>query len=79
MYLLIGFIKDLLSSGNKLNEETILYLSLIFTYILVSALFEPDFGSWSRHLSAAMPLIYLVVFRIDNSSSKRLESENETS
>lgn len=78
MYLLVMFIKDLLSSYNNFNEDIILYLSVFLSYILVSALFEPDFGSWARHLSASMPLIYLVVFRNSNTSSMSIESESSS-
>ena len=76
MFLLIMFIKDLIGSYNNINEEIVLYLSIFIAYVLVSALFEPDFGSWARHLSAAMPLIYLVVFKSNDTSVKRVESEN---
>lgn len=78
MYLLIYFLIILFRNSSTLKLNDIVNLSSLLAYVLVSALFEPDFGSWSRHLSAAMPLIYLVVFRNSNTSSISIESEINT-
>lgn len=52
--------EEYLESTFHSNTRTIaLYLYL--AYLLCSAMFEPDFGSWLRHESAALPIILLLL------------------
>ena len=45
------------------NRDTdvrpLLALCMVLAFMTVSALFEPDFGSWVRHESAAFPLLWM--------------------
>lgn len=43
------------------DRESLLVLALYFAFVLASATFEPDFGSWVRHETACLPVILLVV------------------
>lgn len=47
------------TQDNKDNRMVALYMYLAF--LLCSAAFEPDFGSWSRHLGCAFPFILFVL------------------
>jgi len=44
--------------SRKVSARTSVY-SLIIAFLLMSFVFEPDFGSWFRHESAAFPLLWL--------------------
>ena len=43
----------------RLSRTSALYLYLAF--LLCSAAFEPDFGSWIRHQGVALPIILLIL------------------
>ena len=43
----------------RLTRTAALYLYLAF--LLCSAAFEPDFGSWIRHQGVALPIILLIL------------------
>jgi len=50
-------IKTLKSNSNIRNLAIFIYLA----FILGSAIFEPDYGSWVRHESASFPIMYFVI------------------
>lgn len=43
------------------DEQSLLGLSIYLGYFLASAIFEPDFGSWTRHEAAAFPILHMLV------------------
>lgn len=46
----------------KTNSKTVNYAIYLFLgYLLVSALFEPDFGSWVRHEATTLPLLVIAM------------------
>ncbi|MBX9033739.1 hypothetical protein [Gordonibacter massiliensis (ex Traore et al. 2017)] len=45
----------------RCDRESHLVLALYFAFVLASATFEPDFGSWVRHETACLPVMLLVV------------------
>ncbi|QTL78276.1 hypothetical protein [Bifidobacterium dentium] len=48
---------------DEIEDETqFLAISIFLGYVLASALFEPDFGSWVRHEAATFPVLHLLVF-----------------
>lgn len=59
------------------NREALLVLALYFAFVLASATFEPDFGSWVRHETACLPVILLVVSVSRNGSLAGLEKRGK--
>ncbi|MBM6699651.1 hypothetical protein H7U32_04845 [Bifidobacterium pullorum subsp. saeculare] len=56
------YLVNLLRQMNKLNDPTVfLALCVFIGYALASFLFEPDFGSWTRHEAATFPVLHLLV------------------
>lgn len=47
---------------NKLKTDKMLSLIIYWAYLMTSAAFEPDFGSWVRHEIACFPIIYYLVY-----------------
>jgi hypothetical protein len=45
----------------ELSEDEKTALNLFLAFVLMGAVFEPDFGSWIRHESVTIPL-FLIVF-----------------
>lgn len=43
------------------DEQNLLALSIYLGYFLASAIFEPDFGSWTRHEAATFPILHMLV------------------
>lgn len=43
------------------DEQSLLGLSIYLGYFLASAIFEPDFGSWTRHEAATFPILHMLV------------------
>ena len=52
-------IRLLKEEDRRLSRTSALYLYLAF--LLCSAAFEPDFGSWIRHQGVALPIILLIL------------------
>ncbi len=46
---------------NELNSRIQILFCIAVAFILVSFMFEPDFGSWIRHESAAFPILFPIV------------------
>lgn len=61
--LIISF--NLFKFGRKLNSNNLIWLIIVVAFLLTSAIFEPDFGSFVRHEST-MFLIFLYMFILDN-------------
>lgn len=47
--------------GCSVDENQILVVALYFAFVICSALFEPDFGSWVRHETASLPFLLLLI------------------
>ena len=57
------YLAHLFGKLDEIEEETqFLAISIFLGYVLASALFEPDFGSWVRHEAATFPVLHLLVF-----------------
>lgn len=61
IYILIQVIINL----KKINYNNLLWLDVVISFIMISVIFEPDFGSFLRHESALM-LILLELSKINN-------------
>lgn len=56
------YMVNLLRQINHINDATLfLALCVFLGYVLGSFLFEPDFGSWTRHEAATFPVLHLLV------------------
>ncbi|MDY5367341.1 hypothetical protein [Bifidobacterium sp.] len=56
------YVVNLLRQINKINEPVLfLALCVYLGYALASFIFEPDFGSWTRHEAATFPVLHLLV------------------
>lgn len=57
------YLAHLFGKLDEIEDETqFLAISIFLGYVLASALFEPDFGSWVRHEAATFPVLHLLVF-----------------
>ena len=73
--LILIYIYKSLKNINKLDKKIVVALSCFIGYVLGSAVFEPDFGSWARHEATTFPIMQLIVY---NSDSKEKEESYET-
>lgn len=65
-----------MSKFETLSDTGKISLNLFIAFVLMSAIFEPDFGTWIRHESVTLPLM-LVAFGITH--GKHMENiENES-
>lgn len=56
------YLVNLLRQMNKLNDPTVFLALCVFVgYALASFIFEPDFGSWTRHEAATFPVLHMLV------------------
>jgi len=56
------YVVNLLRQINRINEPVLfLALCVYLGYALASFIFEPDFGSWTRHEAATFPVLHLLV------------------
>ena len=56
------YLVNLLRQINRVNEPVLfLALCVFLGYALASFIFEPDFGSWTRHEAATFPVLHLLV------------------
>lgn len=67
----IGF--NIILLAKNLNRHNIIFFACALSYIMVSVIFEPDFGSWIRHESALM-LIWMEIIKI-NEGRKNISKE----
>lgn len=51
----------LFKTSNKLNDKNIMWLITFVSFIMISVIFEPDFGSFIRHESA----LFLIMFEMN--------------
>ena len=57
-----AYMVNLLRQINRLEDPTLfLALCVFLGYVLASFIFEPDFGSWTRHETATFPVLLLLV------------------
>lgn len=60
--LLLGFLMRTFKNRDKtLNPTRTIAMYLYIAFLLCSAAFEPDFGSWVRHQGVAFPVILLLI------------------
>lgn len=60
--LLLSFLVRTFKNRDKLfNPTRTIAMYLYFAFLLCSAAFEPDFGSWVRHQGVAFPVILLLI------------------
>ncbi|WP_258184974.1 MULTISPECIES: cell envelope integrity protein CreD [unclassified Bifidobacterium] len=57
-----AYLVNLLRQINQVKDAKLFIAICVFIgYVLASALFEPDFGSWTRHESATFPLLLILI------------------
>lgn len=60
LYLSSRILKAIAASAP--TDKTVMFAAALFlSFVLASATFEPDFGSWVRHETAALPILLLLV------------------
>ena len=62
--------------GKNLNNNNILIFATIVSFIMISAIFEPDFGSFIRHESA-LTLLLLEINVINETMKNKNNALNE--
>lgn len=60
-FLLSFLIRTFKCRDKKLNPTRTIAMYLYIAFLLCSATFEPDFGSWVRHQGVAFPVILLLI------------------
>lgn len=73
----ISFIKALKNYG-KNNEVQNIVLYLFIGFILTSATFEPDFGSWVRHEAVTFPILLIMNGIVSEKNISSTNKEIET-
>ncbi|MBT1177293.1 hypothetical protein JS532_06900 [Bifidobacterium callimiconis] len=57
-----AYMVNLIRQINKVRDPAkFIALCVFIGYVLASAIFEPDFGSWTRHESATFPILHLLI------------------
>lgn len=57
-----AYMVNLIRQINKVRDPAMFIALCVFIgYVLASAIFEPDFGSWTRHESATFPVLHLLI------------------
>lgn len=57
-----AYMVNLIRQINKVHDPAMFIALCVFIgYVLASAIFEPDFGSWTRHESATFPVLHLLI------------------
>lgn len=64
-------------SDASVNTGSLLALCIVLAFMTVSFLFEPDFGSWTRHESAAFPLLWMAFSSLSAGRSVVCRQETE--
>lgn len=67
LYYMIKFIKEI----NKKDSSTLIAFCAFCGFLLGSFVFEPDFGSFVRHESAAFPIFHLIALNKENLEERR--------
>ena len=63
----------------KVNNKAFLSLVCFTAYLFGSFSFEPDFGSWVRHESAAFPVFYIMAYEdLSLKKEETIEYEEQT-
>ena len=62
---------SLIRSCNKINNRNCLWIFTVISFLMISFIFEPDFGSFVRHESA----LFLIIIEITNLSICRKEAK----
>lgn len=60
------------------SDEQILAFSVYLGFLLGSALFEPDFGSWVRHESSTFPILLIVFFDTRETISAKINKRTSS-
>lgn len=60
LYLTVSVGRSVFKSGGQ-SQNVILMASVYYAFLIASATFEPDFGSWVRHETAAFPIILYLI------------------
>ncbi|KAA8824913.1 hypothetical protein EMO92_07745 [Bifidobacterium reuteri] len=57
-----AYLVNLLRQINQVHDAKLFIALCVFIgYVLASGIFEPDFGSWTRHESATFPLLLILI------------------
>lgn len=59
--IITGFVGACIFNINKLKEKQYIALIIMMSFILCSAAFEPDFGSWVRHEAVMLPIFIVMI------------------
>lgn len=58
--------------SRNLNEKNILWYSIVLSFVMISTIFEPDFGSFIRHESALMLVLLKIIEYNEKDKAERL-------
>ncbi|MBD9719531.1 hypothetical protein IB240_14090 [Raoultella sp. RLT01] len=68
---------ELLKDNKKRNQPCLVISCVILAFTLTQSLFEPDYGSYVRHLAPFYPLFFYVIF-VNKMSPKERDNESST-
>lgn len=71
-------LKGLISSAYA-DDTRLIVLSVIVAFVIASATFEPDYGSWTRHETAAMPFLVAMLCLDDNTTAVNATVQHDSS
>ena len=64
-----------LKNIKKLDKRIVVALSCFIAYFLGSVVFEPDFGSWTRHEATTFPILQMLALSSESEEGKEFEGE----
>lgn len=74
--LILIYIFRTLKNISNLDKKVVVALSCFIAYVLGSAVFEPDFGSWARHEATTFPVLQFLVY--DSKKEEEIIIDYET-
>jgi hypothetical protein len=75
MFIFMGLLRALkIISKNEVDNKIIASFSLVYSFSVIQSIFEPDYGSFLRHLAPIFPLIVFVLLSVKKKTLK--ESNN---
>lgn len=67
---------NIFKMSKNINDSNIMWLNVIISFIMVSVIFEPDFGSFVRHESTAI-LFLLEINKINNNQKESVPNQSQ--
>lgn len=66
-----------LKNIKKIDKKVLVALSCFVAYFFGSVVFEPDFGSWTRHEATTFPILQLLALQSDDNTPEIIDMKYE--